>query len=31
VLIVSIDIPATKTLFLEWGSVEEFANAVFEN
>jgi len=28
VFIVSIDIPATRALLLEWGSVEEFINAV---
>ena len=28
--IVTIDIPATRALLLECGSVEEFVNAVFE-
>jgi len=31
VFIVSIDIPATRALLFEWGSVEEFVNAVFEH
>ena len=29
--IVSIDIPATRALLLEWGKVEEFVNAVLEH